>query len=131
MKASPGRIGTDIILVADIQDWIDRFGSRFLNRIFTLKEQEYCKSRTSTSATAQCFAARFAAKEATIKVLRPEIGWLDWCTIEVERYEQGYCDIVLHQEAAELARRRGIVALSLSMSHEPEYATAVVIADFS
>jgi holo-[acyl-carrier protein] synthase len=74
-------------------------------------------------------AARFAAKEATVKVLRPHDTPFDWRSIEIRRSPQGWCDIVLYEPASTLAQDRGITALSLSMSHENEFATAVVIAD--
>jgi holo-[acyl-carrier protein] synthase len=130
MKASPYRVGIDIVDVRHIQDSIERFGERFLNRLFTRGEQAYCRSLLSNTAIVQSFAARFAAKEATLKVLRPETAVLDWQTIEIQRHEAGYCAIVLHADAADLAQRRGIITLSVSMSHEAEYATAVVVADF-
>lgn len=130
MNTSPYRVGIDIVEVQQIQDSIARFGNRFLDKIFTVDEQTYCNSYTQISAIAQSFAARFAAKEATLKVLRPEGTGLDWRTIEVRRMPAGYCDIQLHQAAAELAKSRGIRALSVSMSHELAYATAIVIADF-
>jgi holo-[acyl-carrier protein] synthase len=132
MDTSPYRVGIDIVEVQQIQDSIERFGQRFLDKIFTPDEQIYCSSYTHISATAQSFAARFAAKEATIKVLRPDPdeAWLDWRTIEVRRMPAGYCDIQLHHDAAQLAKSRGIRALSVSMSHEAAYATAIVIADF-
>jgi holo-[acyl-carrier protein] synthase len=101
-----------------------------LNRLFTEEEQAYCNILANNEATSQRFAARFAAKEATIKVLRPETAMLDWRTIEIRRHQAGYCDIALYEDAADLARQRGIITLSVSMSHEAGYATAVVIADF-
>ncbi|HTI15727.1 MAG TPA: holo-ACP synthase [Dictyobacter sp.] len=131
MYASPYRVGIDIVYVPHVLDSIERFGSRFLDRIFTKEEQVYCRQHASISIVAQSFAARFAAKEATIKVLRPAASFsLDWRCIAVHRSPEGWCDILLSEQAADLARSRGIVSLSLSMSHECEYATAVVVADF-
>ena|SRR5689334_18325473 len=130
MNPSPYRVGIDIVLVKQIQESIERFGKRFLNRVFTMEEQTYCRSHSSALAVAQSFASRFAAKEATIKVLRPEKFWGDWREIEVRRKQDGSCDIILHNEAKALAQSRSIAALSLSMSHEADYATAIVIADF-
>ncbi len=130
MKALPYKVGIDLVEVRHIQDSIDRFGDRFLNRIFTREEQLYCQSLSSSVMTAQSLAARFAAKEATIKVLRPDVFMLDWRSIEVRRSPDGWCDIALYELAVDLALRRGITAFSVSMSHEKEYATAVVIADF-
>jgi holo-[acyl-carrier protein] synthase len=130
MLTSPYRVGIDIVEVQQIQHSIERFGKRFLDKLFTIDEQTYCNSYRHISATAQSFAARFAAKEAVLKVLRPEEVSLDWRNIEIHRMPAGYCDIQLHQDAAELAKSRGIRALSVSMSHESAYATAIVIADF-
>jgi holo-[acyl-carrier protein] synthase len=130
MKVSPYRVGIDIVDVHRIQDSMQRFGDCFLNRLFTRAEQAYCKSLLHNTTIAQCLAARFAAKEATIKVLRPEAAMLDWRTIEIRRHQEGYCDIVLYEDAADLAQQRGIITLSVSMSHEAAYATAVVVADF-
>ncbi|GHO70630.1 holo-[acyl-carrier-protein] synthase [Ktedonobacter sp. SOSP1-52] len=129
MQASPYRVGIDLVPVKHIQESIERFGKIYLNTLFTEEEQAYCCSHTSSQAVAQSFAVRFAAKEATVKILRPEPFWGDWREIEVRRAPDGACDIVLHSTAAELAEQRGIYALSLSMSHEIEYATAIVIAD--
>ncbi len=130
MKVSPYRVGIDIVDVHRIQDSIQRFGDCFLNRLFTRAEQAYCESLSHNTTIAQCLAARFAAKEATIKVLRPEAAMLDWRTIEIRRHQGGYCDIVLYEDAADLAQQRGIITLSVSMSHEAAYATAVVVAEF-
>jgi len=75
------------------------------------------------------YAARFAAKEATLKAFRPmPHDAVDPRSIEVRQLPEGACDIVLHDGAIALARRSGIVELSLSMSHEQEYATATVVA---
>jgi holo-[acyl-carrier protein] synthase len=127
MKPSPYRAGIDIVDVRRIQHSIEKFGDRFLNRIFTQEEQSYCLKHVNSTKN---FAARFAAKEAVIKVLRPEGIILDWRTIEIRRHAAGYCDVHLYREAAALAEQRGIVALSVSLSHEAEYATALVVADF-
>jgi holo-[acyl-carrier protein] synthase len=129
MKASPYRVGIDIIDVHAIKDSIQRFGERFLNRVYTQEEQAYCLGLTSIEAAMRSLAARFAAKEATVKVLRPHDTPFDWRSIEIRRSPQGWCDIVLYEPASTLAQDRGITALSLSMSHENEFATAVVIAD--
>ena len=130
MRLSPYRVGIDIVDVDEIQASIDKFGSRYIERVYTKEEQRYCQQLTNTTARTQSFAARFAAKEATIKVLRPESEIIHWLNIEVHRYPAGWCDIILHAAAADLARKWGITALSVSLSHEKSYATAVVIADF-
>jgi holo-[acyl-carrier protein] synthase len=73
------------------------------------------------------FAARFAAKEAALKVLRPASIWTDWRSIEVRRHVSGWCEIVLHGEAASLAERQGLTPLALSLTHATDCVVAVVI----
>ncbi|GCE11735.1 holo-ACP synthase [Tengunoibacter tsumagoiensis] len=129
MKASPFRVGIDLVAVQQVRESLERYGQRYLQRIFTDDEQSYCLSLATAQAQIASLSARFAAKEATMKVLRIERG-IDWRQIEVRRWPEGYCDLVLSGEAALLAQERGICTLSLSLSHEAEYATAIVIADF-
>ena len=118
-------VGVDLVEVKEVLGSIERFGDRYVRRIFTDDEIAYCRARPHDQAMR--FAARFAAKEATIKVLRAEAR-PDFRTIEVRRSKVGWCDVVLHGAAKELADAAGIDELSLSMSHEPGYATAVVVA---
>ncbi len=112
--------------VGTVRDSIDQFGSRYLERVFTAAEIEYCQR--SDGEMHRRFAARFAAKEATLKVLRPDQHWLDWRTIEVIKMPGGWCEMRLHGPAEALARRAGVVALSVSLSHEKSYALAMVSA---
>jgi holo-[acyl-carrier protein] synthase len=78
---------------------------------------------------AERFAARFAAKEAAMKVLRPSpTDGVAWQSIEVSELASGACEIQLRDAALALAARDGITELCLSLSHEPEYATATVVA---
>jgi holo-[acyl-carrier protein] synthase len=122
------RVGIDLVKISCIQESIDHFGDRFRMRIFTAAEIAYCRQEPHSEA--ERFAARFAAKEATLKVLRPTARWVDWRTIEVLRHPAGWCDLALHGDALALATEAGIASLSLSMSHEAaaDVATAVVIA---
>jgi holo-[acyl-carrier protein] synthase len=124
----PGRlsVGVDLVRVSDVARSLDQFGERYVQRLYTSAEAAYCGR--GTPAAASRFAARFAAKEATLKALRSVDGTMDWRNIEVRRDATGWCDVVLHGSAAELAERNGVTELSLSMSHEADYATAVVIA---
>ena len=123
------RVGTDLCSVHQVAASIDRFGPRYLERIYTDDEREYCAG--SPSQQAERLAARFAAKEATFKVLRSSGSRPEWRSIEVVRDPQGWCDINLTGSAARLADEAGIVGLALSMSHEGDLATAVVIASVS
>jgi holo-[acyl-carrier protein] synthase len=126
-RQPPLLVGVDVVSVAEVAAALDRFGDRYVRRIFTRSEAAYCRSADRAVAAAR-FAARFAAKEAAVKALQPERRWTDWCAIEVRRRKSGRCSLVLRGEAAALAASRGIRHLALSMSHEREIAAAVVVA---
>jgi len=124
------RVGTDIVAVRQIEETIATFGERYLARVFTPAEVAYAQSASDARATASHLAARFAAKEAVMKVLRPgAYDALDWRAIEVVRAPGGWCERALRGNAAALARRERIGGLALSLSHEADYATAVVVAE--
>ncbi|MES2883726.1 MAG: holo-ACP synthase [Pseudomonadota bacterium] len=118
-------VGIDLVQVCDVQQALSQHGDVYLKRLYTSDEIEY--SRRSASEMPRRLAARFAAKEATLKVLRPTGHWLDWRLIEVTRTEHGHCEIELHGAAAALADEQGIGALSVSFSHENDLAVAVVM----
>jgi len=120
-------VGVDVVSVNEVSRSLERFGERYVRRVFTPGEAAYCRAATGRVA-AERFAARFAAKEATLKALRPDTTAIDWRSIEVRRHASGWCDVVLHGEAAALAARQGIESLALSMSHDAGCATAVVVA---
>jgi holo-[acyl-carrier protein] synthase len=124
--ASSVVVGTDLVRIRDVADAMCRHGDRYLQRIYTVLEIAYCISAPHLAA--ERFAARFAAKEATTKLLRMRTDRLVWRKIEVQRDAGGWCDIVLHAEVKQLADEQGIFGLSLSMSHEHEYALATVVA---
>ncbi len=114
------RVGIDLVQVSRIAGSIDAFGERFLTRVFTDREVAYARSTNDLAAR---LAARFAAKEATKKALRLDgVGWRD---IEVVRAPDGACELALYGAARAALGDR---ALALSMSHEGDHATAVVIA---
>jgi holo-[acyl-carrier protein] synthase len=113
--------------VSDVATALARFGHRYRTRLFTAAEGACCCA--DDARTAERFAARFAAKEATLKVLRPAPhDGIAWRSIEVRQLPAGACEIQLHGSALELARRDGIAELSVSMSHEGGYAIATVVA---
>jgi len=124
---SGSRIGCDIIQTDDIASSIAEFGDRYLKRVYTAHELETCAG----PAMAQRLAARFAAKEATAKVLRSLDAALPWTNIEVRREPWGGCSIALHGGAARTARHQGLYDLQVSLSHEPGIAMAVVTAAVS
>ena len=120
-------VGVDVIRVKEVAQSLERFGERYVRRIFTTAEAAYCQSAVG-SGIAERFAARFAAKEAVLKALRPEETPVDWRSIEVRRDASGWPEVVLHGEAAALAARRGLETVALSMSHGADCAIAVVAA---
>jgi holo-[acyl-carrier protein] synthase len=121
------RVGIDLVAIQDVAASIAEFGERYLARVFTDTEIAYCRSSPEGVAAAR-FAARFAAKEATIKTLRPTYHWSAWNQIEICRDPSGWCDLKLRGEAAELARQSGLTQFALSMTHDSQYASAVVVA---
>jgi holo-[acyl-carrier protein] synthase len=118
-------VGTDLIEIPRIRQSIDRYGERFLSRVFTPREIAYCQKKKNA---AESFAARFAAKEAGAKALGTGIsrgvGWLD---LEVQREPGDRPTLVLTGRALERSRWLGVNTTSLSLSHSREVALAVVI----
>src|SRR5947209_7115464 len=117
--------GIDIAEVPRIRQAIERFGGRFLQRVFTDGEIEYCDSKANRI---ERYAARFAAKEAAMKALGT--GWnhgVRWRDVEVLRQPGHRPTIKFHGKAAEFAARLNTRNVSLSLSHTPEQAIASVI----
>lgn len=129
MDGSAGTIiatGTDIVSVARVAGLIETGGERFLGRWFTEAEIAYC---SSMARPALHFAARLAAKEAVVKVLRaPSGGPLPWRSIEIGHDAAGAPTVRLADTVLETARRTGVGPLQVSLSHCEEYAVAVAVA---
>ena len=113
--------GVDIIEISRIQQTLDRYGDRFLQRIFTAAEISYCRGRAPN------LAGRFAAKEATMKALGTGVRGVSWKDIEVVRADSGAPSVKLHGRAKVRAERLQISELSLSISHSREFAVAFVV----
>lgn len=123
-------IGNDLAEVERIKTAVDdpRIGARFRDRVYTKSEQEYCESRRV--AKYQSYAARFAAKEATMKALGRGWGrYVGWLDIEVVRKRGSRPEIVLHGKAKEYAESLGIQRLHLALTHTAMLAEAVVVAE--
>jgi holo-[acyl-carrier protein] synthase len=120
------RVGSDVVSVHQVAESVARFGSRYLERIYTRHELE--SSVGGTQVRAASLAARFAAKEATLKVLRPVGHQPDWRSVEVRRHAGGWCTMALSGHAAVLADQAGIAELAVSLTHEGDVAAAVVVA---
>src|SRR5512133_2648418 len=117
--------GIDLAEVPRLAAAIDRFGDRFLRRIFTPDEIQYCESKANR---VERYAARFAAKEAGMKAIGT--GWnhgVRWRDIEVARKPGGRPSLVLHGKAAEFAAKLGATNIALSLTHTAEQAMAQVI----
>ena len=115
--------GVDIIKIHRIKDVANRYGQRFLRRIYTEGEIAYCRGR------APQLASRFAAKEAAMKALGTGVRGVRWKDIEVVRKRGQAPEILLHGTARARAERLGIQHLALSLSHSQEYAVAFVVGD--
>jgi holo-[acyl-carrier protein] synthase len=125
---APGdlRVGADLMEVEQVASSVARFGDRYVRRLFTDHEVSCCRGEPTVVASG--LAARFAAKEAVVKVLRPVAARPDWRSIEVRRHEAGWCELRLSGEARRLAEEAGIRSLALSLSHDAGMAAAVVVA---
>ncbi len=118
------KCGTDIIEVSRIKESIEKLGEKFLNKIYTKKEIEYCLSKNNMKY--QHFAARFAAKEAIFKAIssllknKYEITWKD---VEVLNDENGRPYVHF------LNNIYNIEQIDISISHLKEYAIATCIVE--
>ncbi len=125
----PLRVGIDLLGVEDVEDALATHAERYLARVFTAQEVE--DSRAAGALAPARLAARFAAKEAAFKVLRPGDVALPWTSVEVARAPGGAPALRLAGPAAALAREAGLGPMSLSMTHERGLAAAVVVADIA
>ena len=118
-------IGVDIIEIERLRKTLERQADRFVGRIFTEAEQEYCRRHRDPVPH---YAARFAAKEALMKALGT--GWskgVTWRDAEVVRAPMGAPVLKLHGQAQALSLSMGVRSMHLSLSHSRELAVAVVI----
>ena len=117
--------GIDLMDIGRIQHSMDRYGSRFLDRVYTSAEQSYCLQKRKA---AESFAARFAAKEAGAKALGTGISnGVSWREIEVIRAASGKPGLRFLGRAAEIATSLGVVNAALSLTHTPTMAMASVV----
>ena len=118
--------GVDLAEVPRIRKAIERFGERFITRIYTPLEIDYVERRGASRF--ERFAARFAAKEAGMKAIgtgwRHGVRWLDF---EVANLPSGKPTLLFHGVAASFAERLGVRNVSLSLTHTAETGMAIVI----
>ncbi|MEY2545070.1 MAG: holo-[acyl-carrier protein] synthase [Verrucomicrobiota bacterium] len=118
-------IGVDFVEVARIQHSLDRFGEKFLHRVFTQGEIDYSMSM---KFPARHLAARFAAKEAVSKAFGTGIGKaMGWRDIDVHKKPSGEPFLVLEGGAKELSILRGVVQALITLSHTDNHAMAMIV----
>ena len=118
-------VGVDIVETGRIEHSLERFGERFLHRVFTAGEIAYCQSM---KYPARHFAARFAAKEAVSKAFGTGIGKsMGWKDIDVHREGSGQPFVVLEDGAKQLASERNVSAVWISLSHTEHNAAAMAV----
>lgn len=120
------RVGVDLAVVADVAGAVGWHGDRYLQRVYTAHELASC--RTGEAVRFESLAARFAAKEAVVKLLQPLDLRPPWQDIEVRRAPNGACSIRLYGAAERLATEQGVGQISLSLSHDGGVAVAVAVA---
>jgi holo-[acyl-carrier protein] synthase len=117
--------GIDIAEVDRIEQSIERYGHRFINRIYTEAEIRYVERKANRF---ERYAARFAAKEAGMKAIGT--GWshgVRWRDFEVTNLASGKPTLRLHGRAAEIAQQLGVRSVSLSLTHTRSEGMAFVI----
>ncbi len=118
-------IGVDIVEIERFRKVMERLKYRFMLRVFTHEEQQFCLAYRDPVPH---FAARFAAKEALFKALGT--GWargVTWLDAEVRREKQGGPAMVLYGEAERLSAGKGTNKVHLSLSHSDQWTVAAVI----
>ena len=116
-------VGIDIIEIERIKESVDKFGNKFLNKIYTKSELEYCLTKSSKY---QHLAARFAAKEAVYKALTT--GWHEkatWQDIEISNEPNGMPIVTLKGKLKAFLSNNS--SLKISMSHSRDYVSCVAI----
>jgi len=115
-------VGVDIAEIERISRAVERWGDRFLQRIYTEREIAYCRGRIAE------LAARFAAKEAVSKALGTGLVGISWREMEVLADRRGKPCVVLHGRARARAECLGLGEWAVSLTHSDDNAVAMVVA---
>lgn len=120
-------IGVDLEDVSRIEESLEKFGERFMTRVFTEGEILFCRGKSNEK---ERFAARFAAKEAAFKSIQGDwtLG-LTWKDFELVVKPGGAPQMLLHGGAAKLAESKGVKRMHVSFSHTKTHVTAMVVAE--
>ncbi|MFC2020252.1 holo-ACP synthase [Chloroflexota bacterium] len=116
-------IGVDIIEIVRIRKAINRWGERFLHRVYTESELRLCHKKCGP------LACRFAAKEAVMKALGTGVRGISWREIEILAERSGKPLVHLHGKARDKADDLGLEELAISLSDSKEYAVAFVVGE--
>jgi holo-[acyl-carrier protein] synthase len=114
-------VGVDTVEIARVAAVVERYGERFLSRVFSPHDCAYAGGR------ALALAGRFAAKEAAAKAMGTGIGPVGWRNIEVRNDALGKPSLVLYGAAAARARAMGLLEWHVSITHSRDLATAFVV----
>jgi len=118
-------IGTDLVEVSRIERILKKWGDRFLHRVYSTDEIEYCKNKAFPAIH---FAARFAAKESFLKSLGIGLGMgVGLSEIEVSNNALGRPVLKMNEKVAGILENLGVNAIHVSMTHTKEYAHALVV----
>ena len=115
--------GIDLITIGRVQDVLDRHGDRFLRRVFTPREVDYCGGRV------QELAVRFAGKEAVMKALGTGARGVGWREIEILANGRGKPLVLLHGRALARANQLRLSGMEISLTHEGGQAAAFAVAN--
>lgn len=120
-------IGTDIVSIQRIEKAVERFGERFINKVFTDEEAIVCKGKKDQASH---LAARFAAKEAVLKALGTGISnGIGFRDVEVARAQGKRPEIILHGRGKEMAETLGVKDIHISISHDGGIAAAFAVVE--
>ena len=125
LKSINLKIGTDICQINRIKAVYKKYGKHFLNRVLTTNEIKYVISRKKNLINH--LSGRFAAKEAVSKMLGTGLRDVYFKEIEILRELSGAPKIVLHKRAKLRAKKLGLINFEISISHEKNFAIAVVV----
>jgi len=121
--------GIDIVEISRIRRAVERHGDRFLKRVFTAGEREYC---LACRFPERHLAARFAVKEAALKALGTGVSrGIFWRDVETSRHLSGKPAVEFHNVAAETLHALGATSVHVSLSHTDHHAIALVILETS
>ena len=118
--------GVDVIECPRVLQMLEDHGNRFLERVFTSHELDYCRRHKEST---QRLAGRFAAKEAVLKALGTGMrGRMKWTDVQIANDDMGKPEIALTGESATVAKSKGVCQVLVSISHTREHAVASAIA---